>query len=109
MENLRFSMSYQFNFFENRLTPDVPGVYALLGEYKLDGTRNVLYIGQTADLNGRLSRHLNDMRFSRVKYFKFHFENSLSQRLVIERNLIALLRPPLNIQHNPPLRSKLLG
>ena len=62
------------------------------------GTHTKIYIGETDDLNERLSNHHKQMCFDRHGYnaISVHREASSSARLKKESDLIAALDPPCN-------------
>ncbi len=75
--------------------PTAPGVYGI------SGTVQMIYVGQSEDIQGRLLQHFNDKSHCIWEYgpYAFHFEKVLGgedARRKREDELIAEYDPPCN-------------
>ena len=84
--------------------PPLPGVYVLR-----DGQGRALYVGKAVNLRRRLRAHFADRRwpglkpgFARAEKAEWRRVGSELEALLREAELIAALRPPLNVQVGTP-------
>ena len=91
-----------------RIPTGVPGVYLLHTLSLVAGGYRTYYAGQSTDLRRRLCEHTSSSRTkwslaavyeTESTYFSAAPVLIAADRLRAEAGLIAILRPPLNVQH----------
>ena len=95
---LPFNLQMLVNKWGKKMIPDCLGIYHLFYNDQL------VYIGMSKNLRGRLITHLKDedMPFNNVLWFCMHMytENpTIEQTLRIEHNMIKRFKPALNSKH----------
>ena len=95
-----FNLQILINIYGKDMVPNCMGIYHLFSDDKL------VYIGMSKNIRKRLIEHLRDDAkvFNNVLWFCTG-DRTIDKVFEIERNLIKLHNPILNIQHSKPFQN----
>lgn len=102
MNNISWSNVISVGGSSDIMVPSVSGLYMFLGEMKGNDMYDVVYIGETDDLNRRYKEYLNGANScvsKNAKNLVYAIETNVFSRREKEKELIQYYRPMCNIEY----------